>query len=43
LQGTGGSRCEPKYSHNSDLKGSLKFGGGGVVPESQAATGPALS
>jgi hypothetical protein len=25
LQGTGGSRCEPKYSHNSHLKGSPKF------------------
>jgi hypothetical protein len=25
LEGTGGSRCEPKYSHNSHLKGSLNF------------------
>jgi hypothetical protein len=25
LEGTGGSRCEPKYSHNSHLKESLNF------------------
>jgi hypothetical protein len=25
LEGTGGSRCETKYSHNSHLKGSLNF------------------
>jgi hypothetical protein len=25
LEGTGGSRCEAKYSHNSHLKGSLNF------------------